>query len=167
MRESGNSGMNLNLFIYRWARMAKRLHFWHTSVFLWRKKKKKCCHTLELHIWFALRKLCSQLLCASGSFGESLPGECEKSCLFSLSLCASICQLKFKWLAWEWEKRKANLESKKKKKSWQSASWSLEVVNSAVRGEERYGVERERVVNHNSTKGLKADACWTTLYCDT
>lgn len=80
------------------------------------KKKKKCCHTLELHIWFALRKLCSQLLCASGSFGESLPGECEKGCLFSLSLCASICQLKFKWLAWEWEKRKANLESKKKKK---------------------------------------------------
>lgn len=44
-----------------------------------------------LHIWFALGKLCSQLLCASGGFfGESQPGECEKSCLFFLSVCVLV-----------------------------------------------------------------------------
>lgn len=33
-----DSGMNLILFLYHSVRMAKRLHFWPTFVFLWRKK---------------------------------------------------------------------------------------------------------------------------------
>lgn len=64
--------------------MGKRTHFWPTLVSLWQKRY----HTLGLNIWFALRKLCSQLLCASGRFGESQPGECKKGCLYSVTVPA-------------------------------------------------------------------------------
>lgn len=79
-------------------------------------KKKKCCHTLVLHIWFALGKICSQLLCASGG---SLPGECNEGCLFfpvSLSLCwyllVNVWMTRVK-LECKWEKRKQILKAGK------------------------------------------------------
>lgn len=53
-----------------------------------KKKKKPRCHTLELHIWFELRKVCSQLLCASGRCGESLAGARKPRLTFlSFSAC--------------------------------------------------------------------------------
>lgn len=50
------------------------------------EEKKKRCHTLVLHIWFALGKLCSQLLCASEDFRVIGLRMQKKGCLFTLSV---------------------------------------------------------------------------------
>lgn len=152
--------------------MAKELHFWHRSVFLWEEeeKKKTRCHTL-LHIWFALRKVCSQLLCASGCCGESLAREHKPRQSFSsFSSCqrfperVSVAGLK---LEGKKKTRPANLTIKqdsriKNKKGWYLMSCRFWIVKI----EGRSGVDGV-LQSHNSTVGLKAAVCWAELHKDT
>lgn len=84
-----------------------------------------------------------------------MPGECKKGSL-PLSLCQYL--LVKVQIAGVQSAEKQILKASKKRKILTVCK--LDVVSSVVRGEERYGVERESVINPNLKKrGLKADVC--------
>lgn len=114
------------IYIYCWVRMDEGTHFWPTFVFLWQKRY----HTLGLNIWFALKKLCSRLLCASGSFGAAQPGECREGCLFSLSLCQFLL-VKIEMVE---KKSKSNVASRK---MFRIGNGVFEMVKNAALKEQR------------------------------
>lgn len=112
--------------------MAERQHFWHTSVFLWRKKNAAIRYSFPsgLHWGNYAGNSCVPV--------EVLESHCLENAtkpVFFFSLCVPVFAGK-SLDGWQ-ESEKREKQILKAGKKWQSTHWSLEVVNTVVREEER------------------------------
>lgn len=131
------------------------------SSFEKKKEKKTCCHTL-LHIWFALTKVCSQLLCASGCCGESLAREHKPRLSFSsFSSCQRFPE-RVSVAGWKGGGRDtwpANLAIKQDNRGKNKNEQHLMSCRFwIVQNEGRSGVDGV-LQSHNSTVELEDDVC--------